>query len=208
MPSEWVPCPSFLGLLAVSPLHGIACSGTAPSCILHCSGSVHHPLLPRSLPGQQQPSPGSMAQTWQPTLELVSWHSCSGFCMCSHDPTLPSPGVLRRPRFLLLLTLPLTASSTLSHSGSPSWKLSRKKPALHHHLQAASRHGPLPASCHVSSVTPCILFLLVPLPPAWSQAGPGPVVHSTRKYFETLVTAPEGYRGVWGGAHGVWDWDW
>lgn len=156
MPPKGVPCPNFLGVLAVSPLHSIACPGTQ---LPHAFCTGQGLSTPHSLPAAAFPD--SMAQ---PTPELLS---CSGFCMCSHDPPLLSPGVLRR---LLLLTFPAHCLFH-PHPGRPSWKLSRKKPAVHHHPQAASRHGPPPASCHVSAVTPCILFLPVPFPSVWRDQG-------------------------------------
>lgn len=204
VPPERVPCPSSLDVLAVSPPRRCMPRHTAPSCILHWSGSVHHPpSLPRCLPGQQQPSPDSMAQPWQPISELLLWHCCSGFCMCSHDPPLLSPGVLC---FLLLLTLP---------AHCPLHFLSPWQALLEVVKEEASSASPSSSqqTRPSSSILPCkccdtfILFLPVPFPPVCSQAGPGLVVHSIRKYFETLVTPPEGYWSVWDGAHGVGDWD-
>lgn len=73
VPPERIPCPSSLGVLAVSPLHGVACPGTLlPHAF--CTGqglSITHP-----------PFPGACLASSSPL--LTAWHSPgSPFQSCS-----------------------------------------------------------------------------------------------------------------------------
>lgn len=95
MPPEGVPCSSSLGVLAVSPLHGIACPGTQlPHAF--CTGQQCRPAFPGPCLASSSPL-------------LTAWHSPSSpFQSCSRGTAaqvsacaamtapLLSPGVLRR----------------------------------------------------------------------------------------------------------------
>lgn len=168
MPPEWVPWPSFLGALAVSPLHGIACPGTElPPAF--CTAQGLSTSLARSSPF------------------LAAWHSplhgtahSRAVLLCAFPAQAPACAASAQPRCSQEASVPPAPDPS---SPCPLCSLSPWQALLEAVKEEASSASPSSGSQQPrpsSSILPCkFCHTLHPLPsssfsfcvePGWTKA--------------------------------------